>query len=216
MFRHGLGKDWRIPSPPFGQRRPPRNRRAGDSTGDSIGKESSTGPSSAGAAGSLAPSFRFWRRQNQRSPFLYGPFLRCWQGRFRPAIPQNCHLRAFRRHGQGRAQNGAGAFPLWQGRGAGFIRPYRLGTGYSGDKPLGGPRRGQKQDAYVHRAGRTGRASNRDTMVCISDELDMCWLSTLEKKLGIAVYPKELHSGRVYAPCPSTRRPKLKPRRSAA
>jgi len=61
---------------------------------------------------------------------------------------------------------------------------------------------GESQDAYVHRAGRTGRAGNRGTMVCIGDELDMRRLSALEKKLGIAVYPKELHGGRVCAPLP--------------
>jgi len=59
---------------------------------------------------------------------------------------------------------------------------------------------GEDPDAYIHRAGRTGRAGNRGTMVCIGDEFDMRRLSALEKRLGIAVYPKELYGGRIYAP----------------
>jgi len=59
---------------------------------------------------------------------------------------------------------------------------------------------GENPDAYVHRAGRTGRAGNRGIMVCIGDEFDMRRLSSLEKKLGIVVYPKELYGGRVCVP----------------
>ena len=59
---------------------------------------------------------------------------------------------------------------------------------------------GENPDAYVHRAGRTGRAGNRGIMVCIGDEFDMRRLSSLEKKLGITVYPKELYEGRVCVP----------------
>ncbi|MCL2558170.1 MAG: DEAD/DEAH box helicase, partial [Treponema sp.] len=55
-------------------------------------------------------------------------------------------------------------------------------------------------DAYVHRAGRTGRAGKKGIMVCIGDERDMRRLSALEKKLGIAVHPKELYGGRLLAP----------------
>ena len=61
---------------------------------------------------------------------------------------------------------------------------------------------GESPDAYVHRAGRTARAGSRGIMVCIGDEFDMRRLAALEKKLGIAVYPKELYGGRVLAPAP--------------
>jgi len=61
---------------------------------------------------------------------------------------------------------------------------------------------GENPDAYIHRAGRTGRAGNRGIMVCIGDEFDMRRLAALEKKLGIAVYPKELYGGKVCAPVP--------------
>jgi len=61
---------------------------------------------------------------------------------------------------------------------------------------------GENPDAYIHRAGRTARAGTRGIMVCIGDEFDMRRLSALEKRLGIAVYPKELYGGRVCAPAP--------------
>ncbi|MDR0289992.1 MAG: DEAD/DEAH box helicase, partial [Treponema sp.] len=56
------------------------------------------------------------------------------------------------------------------------------------------------KDAYIHRCGRTGRAGKRGIMVSIGDEIDMHRLANLEKKLGITVYPKELHQGRVCTP----------------
>ncbi|MDL2229825.1 DEAD/DEAH box helicase, partial [Treponema sp. OttesenSCG-928-L16] len=55
-------------------------------------------------------------------------------------------------------------------------------------------------DAYIHRSGRTARAGRRGTMVSIGDELEMKRLASLEKKLGITVYPKVLYQGRVCAP----------------
>ena len=59
---------------------------------------------------------------------------------------------------------------------------------------------GEDPDVYVHRAGRTGRAGARGVMTCIGDEVDLRRLAALEKKLGIAVYPKELSHGRILAP----------------
>jgi superfamily II DNA/RNA helicase len=52
-------------------------------------------------------------------------------------------------------------------------------------------------DAYVHRAGRTGRAGRRGLMVSIGDGEEMLRLARLEKKLGLVVHPKELYGGKV-------------------
>ena len=60
----------------------------------------------------------------------------------------------------------------------------------------------ESPEAYIHRAGRTGRAGNRGIMVCIGDEIEMRRLAALEKKLGITVYPKELYGGRICVPEP--------------
>jgi superfamily II DNA/RNA helicase len=60
----------------------------------------------------------------------------------------------------------------------------------------------QDAGAYLHRAGRTGRAGKRGIVVTIGDGPEMQALAKLEKKLGIAVYPKELRNGRVVVPCP--------------
>jgi superfamily II DNA/RNA helicase len=54
--------------------------------------------------------------------------------------------------------------------------------------------------AYVHRAGRTGRAGKRGVMVTIGDEKEMRRLERIEKQLGLTVYPKILYRGRVAVP----------------
>jgi superfamily II DNA/RNA helicase len=59
---------------------------------------------------------------------------------------------------------------------------------------------GETADPYIHRAGRTGRAGNRGVMVTIGDEEELRHLAKLEKKLGIVIYPKELHGGKIVAP----------------
>ena len=59
---------------------------------------------------------------------------------------------------------------------------------------------GENGETYIHRAGRTGRAGKRGIMVSIGDEVEMHRLAVVEKKLGIVVYPKELHNGRVCKP----------------
>jgi superfamily II DNA/RNA helicase len=59
---------------------------------------------------------------------------------------------------------------------------------------------GEDRDAYIHRAGRTGRAGKKGVMVSIGDEVEMRRLAALEKKLGITVYPKELYGGKVLQP----------------
>jgi superfamily II DNA/RNA helicase len=59
---------------------------------------------------------------------------------------------------------------------------------------------GENEEAYIHRAGRTGRAGKRGVMVSIGDEEEMHRLSRLEKRLGLTVYPKELYQGKVTAP----------------
>jgi superfamily II DNA/RNA helicase len=58
----------------------------------------------------------------------------------------------------------------------------------------------QNAEAYIHRAGRTGRAGKRGIMVSIGDEIEMRRVSTLEKKLKITVHPKELFGGRIHKP----------------
>ncbi|MDR1903648.1 MAG: DEAD/DEAH box helicase [Treponema sp.] len=55
------------------------------------------------------------------------------------------------------------------------------------------------REAYLHRAGRTGRAGKRGIMASIGDEEEMRRLALLEKKLGIVVYPKVLYRGKVIA-----------------
>jgi superfamily II DNA/RNA helicase len=64
------------------------------------------------------------------------------------------------------------------------------------DVPSGG-------DAYIHRAGRTGRAGKRGLMVSIGNEGELRRLAALEKQLGIIVYPKLLSHGRISSPGPS-------------
>ena len=58
---------------------------------------------------------------------------------------------------------------------------------------------GEDRDVYLHRAGRTARAGKGGIMISIGTEEEMLRLSALEKKLGIAVYPKELYGGKVLA-----------------
>lgn len=52
-------------------------------------------------------------------------------------------------------------------------------------------------DFFVHRSGRTARAGKTGINVVIGDEWEMRHFAQLEKKLGIVVYPKELHNGKV-------------------
>jgi superfamily II DNA/RNA helicase len=58
----------------------------------------------------------------------------------------------------------------------------------------------EKEDGYIHRAGRTGRAGKQGIMITIGDAAEMRRLVRLEKKLGITIYPRELYGGKVYAP----------------
>lgn len=54
-------------------------------------------------------------------------------------------------------------------------------------------------DFFVHRAGRTARAGKRGVNVVLGDAYELRALSSLEKKLGIAIQPKELRGGKIAA-----------------
>jgi superfamily II DNA/RNA helicase len=58
----------------------------------------------------------------------------------------------------------------------------------------------ESEETYIHRAGRTARAGRRGIMASFGDGLELRRLARIEKKLGIAVYPKELYGGRLRAP----------------
>jgi superfamily II DNA/RNA helicase len=62
----------------------------------------------------------------------------------------------------------------------------------------------ESEETYIHRAGRTARAGRRGVMASFGDEVELRRLSRIEKKLGIAIYPKELYGGRVCTPVPDT------------
>jgi superfamily II DNA/RNA helicase len=53
------------------------------------------------------------------------------------------------------------------------------------------------EETYIHRAGRTARAGRRGIMASFGDEEELRRLARIEKKLGIAVFPKALYAGRV-------------------
>jgi superfamily II DNA/RNA helicase len=55
-------------------------------------------------------------------------------------------------------------------------------------------------EVYIHRCGRTGRAGKRGIMVTIGDETQMRLLASLEKKLKIKIFPKELYEGQICVP----------------
>jgi superfamily II DNA/RNA helicase len=55
-------------------------------------------------------------------------------------------------------------------------------------------------EVYIHRCGRTGRAGKRGIMVTIGDETQMRLLASMEKRLKIKVYPKELFHGQICVP----------------
>ncbi|QQO08331.1 DEAD/DEAH box helicase [Breznakiella homolactica] len=63
-------------------------------------------------------------------------------------------------------------------------------------------------EAYIHRAGRTARAGKKGIMATIGDELELPRLASLEKKMGIVVFPKVLYKGQVCFPdSPEEERP---------
>ncbi|MDR2900497.1 MAG: DEAD/DEAH box helicase [Treponema sp.] len=58
----------------------------------------------------------------------------------------------------------------------------------------------QKVEAYIHRAGRTARAGKKGIAATIGNSEELPRLASIEKKLGIIVYPKVLYKGQVCAP----------------
>ncbi|MDR0403692.1 MAG: DEAD/DEAH box helicase [Treponema sp.] len=56
------------------------------------------------------------------------------------------------------------------------------------------------EETYIHRAGRTARAGKRGVMASFGGEVELRRLAKIEKKLGIAVFPKELYGGRLRVP----------------
>jgi len=56
------------------------------------------------------------------------------------------------------------------------------------------------RQAFIHRAGRTGRAGKQGVNIVIGDEYELRILQKLEKKLNIAVQPKGLFDGKIVTP----------------
>lgn len=58
----------------------------------------------------------------------------------------------------------------------------------------------EDDDFFIHRAGRTARAGKKGINVVIGDEFEMQRYASLEKKLGLTVYPKQIRNGKVTVP----------------
>lgn len=58
----------------------------------------------------------------------------------------------------------------------------------------------QKIEGYIHRAGRTARAGKKGIMATIGNREELPRLASIEKKLGLVVYPKVLYKGNVCTP----------------
>lgn len=52
-------------------------------------------------------------------------------------------------------------------------------------------------DLFIHRAGRTARAGRHGVNIVIGDAYELRILQSIEKKLGITVYPKILNGGKI-------------------
>lgn len=52
-------------------------------------------------------------------------------------------------------------------------------------------------DFFIHRAGRTARAGGNGINIVIADEYEIRKLTKIENNLGIKIYPKDIHGGKL-------------------
>ena len=58
------------------------------------------------------------------------------------------------------------------------------------------------REAFIHRAGRTGRAGQKGVNIVLGDEYELRLLQKIEKQLKIRIQPKMLFEGKISNPPP--------------